>query len=152
MRGGGGTVPVGTIIPFVGKTTPERYLFCDGSTFSRTDYPELYTVLESTTLPDLDERFLEGSSTPRTLKNAGLPNITGELHRIMFANTDGNGVSGAFDRLSVSGWYSPNNGSQTRYGTVSFSANEGATTKGIYGSSDTVQPKSYTVRYLIRAK
>ena len=26
---------------------------CDGSTFSQTDYPDLYTVLGSTTLPDI---------------------------------------------------------------------------------------------------
>ena len=48
-------VPIGTIIPRVSSSTtvPTGWLVCDGSTFSSTDYPDLYTLLGSTTLPDL---------------------------------------------------------------------------------------------------
>ena len=45
-------LPVGTILNYGGKDAPAGFLVCDGSEFSEDDYPELATVLESTTLPD----------------------------------------------------------------------------------------------------
>lgn len=57
--------------------------------------------------------------------------------------------SGAFaiDSNGVIG-YSAGNENQPRY-TVTFNANTGASTKGIYGNSTTVQPKSRVV-YIYR--
>lgn len=33
--------PVGSIIPYAGSTTPHDYLYCDGTVYNITDYPEL---------------------------------------------------------------------------------------------------------------
>ena len=76
----GGGVPVGTIIAWPFNNTPTKggkWLLCDGSSYSSDTYPELYSVSGSTKVPDLRDRFLQGSSTAGTVIEAGLPNITG---------------------------------------------------------------------------
>lgn len=47
-----GAVPIGTIVTFV-KALPAGYLACDGSTFSQSEYPDLYTYLGTNVLPDI---------------------------------------------------------------------------------------------------
>lgn len=42
---GGGIVPIGTVLPYVGETAPSNYLICDGSTVSTDDYESLSTVV-----------------------------------------------------------------------------------------------------------
>lgn len=56
-------VPVGVVEAYFGKTAPKGWLMCDGSTFSKDVYPELYEVLGSETLPDLRESALVGAGT-----------------------------------------------------------------------------------------
>lgn len=60
-------IPVGTIFSYMGDTLPEGWLFCDGQSFNRVDYPELYSILPASlkdtnafTTPDLRERFIYG--------------------------------------------------------------------------------------------
>jgi microcystin-dependent protein len=63
-------VPAGSIFPYVGKTPPEGYLFCDGEEYELSKYPELYTAIGfnfgiGTTstkfrVPDLKERIVVG--------------------------------------------------------------------------------------------
>lgn len=65
-------MPVGTIISSGAITTPEGYLYCDGSQVSRTTYSALFTAIgesfgqgnNTTTfhLPDLRGRFLRGQN------------------------------------------------------------------------------------------
>ncbi|WP_276765141.1 phage tail protein, partial [Phascolarctobacterium succinatutens] len=64
--------PTGSIIAFAGNALPAGYLLCDGSKVSRTTYKKLFDVIGTTygagdgtttfTLPNLIDRFLEGSS------------------------------------------------------------------------------------------
>uniref|UniRef100_UPI003AB0811C phage tail protein n=1 Tax=Phascolarctobacterium succinatutens TaxID=626940 RepID=UPI003AB0811C len=80
--------PTGSIIAFAGNTLPDGYLLCDGSQVSRTTYKKLFDVIGTTygagdgkttfTLPNLIDRFLEGSSAAGKYREAGLPNITGK--------------------------------------------------------------------------
>lgn len=64
VDGCGGMV-VGTIIPHARETLPDGWLACDGSTYLRQDYPDLYGVLDagliidanSFAVPDLRARF-----------------------------------------------------------------------------------------------
>lgn len=37
--------PVGTIMPFAGSVIPDTWLACNGATYNRVEYPELYTKL-----------------------------------------------------------------------------------------------------------
>ena len=79
--GGGGGVPIGTVIAWASNTTPTEggvWLECNGQSCS--SYPALGYVLGKSTVPDYRGRFLEGADTAGTVKEAGLPNITGKLH------------------------------------------------------------------------
>lgn len=54
---------VGEIRMFYGNTIPTGWLECNGSSFSSTDYPELYSLLGSTALPDYRECALRGATS-----------------------------------------------------------------------------------------
>lgn len=56
-------LPLGAITAFYGTTPPNGYLLCDGSEFSSTDYPALYTFLGDNHTPDLRGEFLRGAGT-----------------------------------------------------------------------------------------
>lgn len=56
-------MPVGGILWFAGSAAPEGFLVCDGSSFSSSTYPALYSVLKKTTLPNLIDKFVKGSKT-----------------------------------------------------------------------------------------
>ena len=74
--GQGEDTPVGQIISFMGTTAPENYLFCDGTVYNISDYPDLATFFntqfgsinkfggDGTTtfaVPDLRGEFLRGT-------------------------------------------------------------------------------------------
>jgi len=60
---------IGSIIPLATAGLPSDMLWCDGSTYNRVDYPDLYAVLDSAfiidadsfSVPDLRERFIYGA-------------------------------------------------------------------------------------------
>jgi len=136
-------------LPYIGTLAdiPNGWHLCDGTDGT----PNL-----------LDNRFLEGDATPGIFKEPGLPNITGKMTlgngssaggthvgsyyyigyfgSLAFAKYDGNwGYWYGFDaELGRKYWH------QQTYGT--------APTDTIFGNSTTVQPKSYTVYYIIKMK
>lgn len=142
-------VPIGTIIAWASLHDPTDgvWLECDGRTCS--EYHELCGVLGTSTVPDFRNRFLEGSTTPRTVLEAGLPNITGT-----FPNNDDEYkgyYSGALYSTGrvFSGGYFDGGGGNDNMGTVGgFNASRSSS---IYGKSNTVQPPAVTVRWLIKA-
>lgn len=157
-------VPVGCVQAYAGNTLPNGWLLCDGSAVSRTDYAELYAVIGDTygagdgvdtfNLPNLVDKFVEGSATAGTEKSAGLPNITGSFAiRGLYTNGTARQIvddaSTAFSlSSSTSGMVSAgvvgdNDGSRT----VNFSATN---SNSIYGNSTTVQPPALTMQYIIK--
>jgi microcystin-dependent protein len=89
---GGGTTqifggnPIGTIIAFIGSEAPAGYFICDGSTFNTTENPQLYDLLGSAILPDLQGMFLRGfksgvsAGIGETQQDAGrASNLSGSL-------------------------------------------------------------------------
>lgn len=54
-------LPVGIVMMWLNSTPPTNWLICNGSTFSSTDYPDLYAVLGSTTLPNFNGRVPVGA-------------------------------------------------------------------------------------------
>ena len=143
-------IPIGTILPFAGNTVPEGFLECNGAGISASTYSALYGVIGNTyggdgttfNLPNLTDKFLQGSTTAGTTKAAGLPNITGSIRQIVSWSSSPQGAiswssSGA---CSVAG-----NGHS--YGVLSFDASN---SNDIYGNSTTVQPPAVTVRYIIK--
>ena len=142
--GGGSGVPIGTVIAWASNTIPTEggvWLECNGQ--SCAAYPELAKILGKNNVPDYRGRFLEGSATAGTVKEAGLPNITGVttgLRTWYFP-----GPSGAFAIQSDT--YGP----YGKDGTGRVFKFDASRCSAIYGNSTTVQPPSVTVRYLIKA-
>ena len=153
---GGFLVPIGVVQAFAGKTIPSGWLLCDGSAVSRTTYAALFAVIGTTygagngsttfNLPNLIDKFVEGSATAGTVKSAGLPNITGKYHDpcVGQLGTQTNGVfkwnANPRDR-NVPG------GTDAGFGTLDFDASR---SNSIYGKSTTVQPPALTMRYIIK--
>ena len=146
---------VGSVTWYAGAGTPENYLLCDGSAVSCTNYADLFAVIGtaygagdgSTTfnLPLLtDGRFIEGSNTPGTRHEAGLPNITGKLTRIVTTGIETR--SGALDAFEIpSVHYTGGDG-----GGVLGLTFDASKANSIYSASTTVQPQSLTLRPLIK--
>lgn len=147
--------PTGTIIAFAGNTLPDGYLLCDGSQVSRTTYKKLFDVIGTTygegdgkttfTLPNLIDRFLEGSSAAGKYYSAGLPNITG------YSNWNQNGKDYLFDGAFKSSTYmagaNVSSGSATGVWKLNFDASD---SNDIYGSSSTVQPAALNCKFCIK--
>lgn len=144
-------VPIGTVIAWPGSKAPitnGTWLECNGQ--SCAAYPALSAVLGKSTVPDYRGRFLETDTTSGTVKEAGLPNITGTF------------ASEAFNAGGLTGCPFPTG---AFYSVLANFKHIGAPIEGnnyithfdasrsslIYGNSTTVQPASVTVRRFIKA-
>ena len=147
---------IGEIKYFAFNTPPDGYLVCNGANVSRTTYADLFNAIGTTfgsgdgattfTLPNLIDKFAQGSTTVGTYKSAGLPNITGNIYH----RTEGSIFnSGAFTMVSQV----PENIAGTNrvnFIISNFSAANGEIHNGVYrndvyGKSDTVQPPALTL-------
>lgn len=141
-------VPIGTIIAWASTKNPTdgTWLDCNGQ--SCAGYSTLVSVLGKNTVPDYRNRFLEGSTSPNQVLEAGLPNITGYIPHDWLSMGDGK-PAGAFYRTNILGRSTSRQGKKDgdwfRY---IFDASRSSS---IYGRSSTVQPPATTVRWLIRA-
>ena len=147
------TVPTGFVISSATSEIPDGYLLCNGGAVSRSTYAKLYSKIgvtygvgDGTTtfnLPNVTDRFIQGSATVGTVKSAGLPNITGYIGNLDASN----GVGGAFySQYDSSAWnVSGSSGSDCR--TAYFNASRSSS---IYGASHTVQPPAITMRFYIK--
>ena len=151
-------VPIGFIGYYGATTPPAGFLKCDGAAVGRATYPELFAAIGTTygegdgettfNLPDLIRRFAEGSATPGTVKEAGLPNIAGGVSLPGLSYGDGGNYDGAL--------YYQNKGAKNG---AQQSADIGRVDIGIdasrsnptYGKSDTVQPPALTLLPCIKA-
>lgn len=149
------TCPIGTILSYGGSNIPSGYLLCDGSEISKETYKDLYEIIGDTygtstdntkfKLPNLRDKFIQGANNNLgTNKDAGLPNITGEFYQDANAQT---GVSGAFTYKS-GGSLNLANSTTATSGAVAFDASK---SNSIYGNSDTVQPPSVCLNFIIKA-
>lgn len=155
--------PVGTIIAYAANgDIPKGYLPCNGAAVSRATYAALFEVIGtlygegdgSTTfnLPDLTDRFLEGSSTAGNYISAGLPNIYGEA---CFGGSTKQlatfGFAGAFTEkylLGGLGFSADNAGMElVLQGGLSLNASR---CSSLYSDISTVQPPALTMCYIIK--
>lgn len=155
-------IAVGIILPFAGNgNIPSGYLLCDGAAYSRTAFPDLFAAIGtdygsgdgSTTfnVPDSNQakRFLQGDVTAGTVKNAGLPNITGDA-RLSYGYDVG--------VVSAIGAFGASNDTTLRTASTTGTASgknhvtfDASASNPIYGNSTTVQPNALTTRYIIKA-
>lgn len=150
-------LPIGTIIAWASAKNPMdgTWLDCNGQ--SCAGYAELANVLGKSTVPDYRNRFLEGSATPGTILEAGLPNITASVSsglydgsRVAISSTMANSRQvGAIKYTQFKGWSEEGWSAECMYASqLEFNA---AWSNPIYGKSATVQPPAVTVRWLIKA-
>ena len=155
-------LPIGSYIQFAGSQAPAGFLVCNGGAISRTTYSALFAVIGTTygsgdgsttfNLPNLTDRFLQGSTTSGTVKNAGLPNITGVL-----TNDIGNSVFawGGYQGALFDGNYKQQVRDPIAYlddfrnkpENFGFNASRSSS---IYGNSNTVQPPALTCLICIK--
>lgn len=150
----GDTTPTGTVIAFAANSAPSGFLLCNGAAVNRTTYADLFAAIGTTygagdgsttfALPNLTDKFIQGSGTAGTSKAAGLPNITGNFTGGCNSGADSN-ANGAFAANGTSS-EKLNGGSWART-IVNFNASRSS---GIYGKSSTVQPPALTMRYYIK--
>lgn len=138
----GDDLPVGTILPFTVfngslASIPEKWHICDGTNGT----------------PDLrDGRFLEGSSSAGNKKSAGLPNLKGEIDIGSHARTS-IAPTGIYNSRTYFAGHRFASGSGNPY-IYSYRYNFDAHLyNSIYQDEcNTVQPKSYTVLYIMKIK
>ena len=141
-------VITGEIKWFAFNKAPNGYLICDGTQVSRTTYADLFKAIGTTfgkgdgsttfTLPNLINKFAQGSTTVGTAIDAGLPNITGNIYNTPSIN-NATSANGAF-RVSL--------GDGARAGTTGKGYNtsfNASLSNPIYGNSTTVQPPALTL-------
>lgn len=159
---------MGSIAYFAGQSSaPAGWVLCDGSAVSRTTYATLFSAVGTTygsgdgsttfALPNLINKFVEGSTTAGTTKAAGLPNITGSFDPKIFRASDGSvsviqtqNTTGAFYRTGEnmqSRYYSPAGYTNNNY--VPTTAFDASRSSSIYGNSNTVQPPALTMKPFI---
>ena len=153
-------LPTGSYIQFAGSQAPAGFLVCNGGAISRTTYSALFAVIGTTygsgdgsttfNLPNLTDRFLQGSTISGTVKNAGLPDITGGI-RIHGSGTGTNiqSATGSFVGVGVrNSFYSGTQiGVANSYDGFNLKA---SLSSSIYGNSATVQPPALTCLICIK--
>lgn len=151
----------GQIAWFAQPEVPNGYLVCNGANVSRETYADLFAVIGTTygsgdgsttfTLPNLIDKFAQGSTTVGTYKSAGLPNITGELYPAVLNET---GSGGYFLTCDTNGAFSPaiSNYTSFKVSNLEYMPNKVAgsnfnasRSSSIYGNSTTVQPPALTL-------
>jgi len=153
-------LPIGSYIQFAGSQAPAGFLVCNGGAISRTTYSALFAVIGTTygsgdgsttfNLPNLTDRFLQGSTTSGTVKEAGLPNITGTYGTsdcsFMTYNPE---TSGALDiiRQGQKPMLLQRENHTNELGKLAINAN---VSNSIYGNSTTVQPPALTCLICIK--
>lgn len=161
-------VPIGTVIAWAGEKAPATngtWLECNGQ--SCAAYPALSAVLGKSTVPDYRGRFLETDTTPGTVKEAGLPNISGKMGSDSgdLGSTSCEPITSAENRANFTGPFSLGHISSYRIGATDLSGKynvransapdyisfDASRSSSIYGNSTTVQPASVTVRRFIKA-
>lgn len=146
-------IATGMIIQFAGNgDIPTGFLLCNGASVGKATYPALFAAIgynyggsgDYFNLPNLIDKFIEGSSTAGITKAAGLPNIQG--------------YCGIPSSVSAIGAFAISNntavqedirtGGNTTHNCLVLNASKSS---AIYGNSSTVQPPALTMRYIIKA-
>lgn len=145
-------VTTGTVIAFAGNSVPYGgWLLCNGATVSRSTYATLFGKIgtiygagdgsSTFNLPNLTDKFIQGSATAGTTKEAGMPEIYGSVAFRDLALADG-----CFAPVMIDNTNSAWTGYLQQY-AVNFYASRSSS---VYGASTTVQPPAVTMRYYIK--
>lgn len=99
----------------------------------------------SNVLPNLNGRVLQGAETAGEYKEAGLPNITGNVYSAWVAAFDE--ADGCFGTVYLNGYPAQWQSEYKKSNNRCFL--DASRCSSIYGASTTVQPPAYTVKFYI---
>jgi len=88
---GVGADAIGSVVAYATKTPPDGTLLCDGQTYLRVQYPELYAVLDNAFIVDADN-FIVPDLRGRVI--VGYGDADGLANRLM-------GVKGGFEEITL---------------------------------------------------
>lgn len=157
------STPIGSIQAFGGTTLPTGWVDCDGQSYLRTEYPQLFDAIgtawgaaDSThfNVPDLRGRFLRGqddgagfdpNAASRTASNPG--GNTGDA----VGSYQADGVGSHTHSFSIS--LGDNNDDTANPPAASNGSLQGVTYNGTTGSGGGLEtrPKNASVKFMIRA-
>jgi microcystin-dependent protein len=152
-------VPVGTIVAFGGRNIPPGWLLCDGSLVNRSQFPNLFLILDSVwgsgnstttfNLPDLRGQFLRGVSGTSNVD----PDTTMRTPKYSGGNTGNNVGSYQVDELKshshlITRRTNSSNGNYFAAGSNAAS-NAGPDSTLDTGGTET-RPKNAYVYYIIK--
>ncbi len=150
-------VPIGSIDYVATTTPPTGYLKADGAAVGRETYPDMFASIGtifgegdgSTTfnLPDLMGRFPEGHDLPGMVKEAGLPNVTGNMTVTAYTANTSEAFFNRYINQANAQMYESTGGGFKDTGT-GFNASR---SNPVYGASDTVQPHALTLLPCVKA-
>lgn len=161
-----GAVPLGTIILWgLTSTIPAGYLKLDGSTFSKTDYPDLAKLIPSGVLPDWSNRYVKmtGTEAIGSMSGGSMPshnhtysgnvsNLAGSLGDILGrVNTE---ISGIFQKGGEGPIYkmaADGNGDYRGYRINVSTAPSFSGTTSSAGSGNKVEVDRVVAVYIIKA-
>ena len=143
---------VGEVKYYAGTSVPSGYLLCDGSAVSRTTYANLFAAIGTTwgagdgsttfNVPNLIDRVPWGGRTGGVYREAGLPNITGQIERGYASHETSNGALS-----SGMGGVGSLTGTDTNARILRLDASK---SNSIYGKSSTVQPPAAVIMPIIK--
>jgi len=115
-------IPIGTIMMYAVRAPPFGYLFCDGSSISRTVYNRLFSIIGTTfgsadansfNLPDMRDRFPMGAGNQYILAaQGGVFSTQGSITRDNTIIIGANNLPNHYHNGTTDG-SSPGNGSTT---------------------------------------
>lgn len=146
--GGFTLVPVGTIVPFPGEQAPLGWMFCDGRSITKEEYPELYAVVGSK-VPDLRGEFIRGLDRGRGVDPSRvLGTAQGDAMREIWGQVDGGFdfkvTEGAFEKTNYTKNVPQIDTTQSGYHGIIFRASNVAPT------ANENRPRNVAMNYIIK--
>ena len=120
----------------------------DGQMIDGTTYKRLVDYLGTNVLPNLNGRYLRADTTPGTMVDAGLPNITGKIRCLAWSDSLGAFSGACFTDATAVNFNVKGEISSNQFGGINAFIDV-SRSSAIYGKSDTVTPLTYTVRAYI---
>lgn len=152
-------LPSGTVLPYAGPVVPSGYLFCDGSQYATSLYPNLFAAIGYTwggsglvfNVPNYQNQFLRGASSTVPVGTYEANSLASHTHTAAVTDpghqhTIDNVYSSNFKQNNP--YYTP-----TSWGTGTVTSNAATTgisvSIGATGSTET-RPNNFRVMFMIK--
>ncbi len=140
--GEGSALPVGVPVPWPTATPPAGWLKCDGSAFTKEQYPVLARVYPTLRLPDLRGEFIRGWDDGRKV----------DTGRDLLSRQDGTSFSHYAGNFDIGSGHSINNYDQIVDNQPGFSRFSFAgPSRGDGVNYVTIRPRNIAFNYIVRA-